>query len=122
MSRSRNFVFDGGLADYLETAILAALLTVFTLGLAFPWALCMNLSWRAKHTIVSGRRLEFTGTGGDLIGLWLKWIGLTIITLGIYLFWVSVSLERWIVEHTDFADGQQAYQYPRPAPPQSVAR
>ena len=29
---------------------------------------------------------------------------LLIITLGIYSFWVIPNLNRWIVEHTDFAD------------------
>ncbi len=43
-----------------------------------------------------------------------------IITLGIYLFWVSVDLERWIVERTDFADGQPAYLPQQQMPVQPV--
>ena len=29
---------------------------------------------------------------------------LTILTFGIYFFWVIPSLNKWVVEHTDFAD------------------
>jgi uncharacterized membrane protein YjgN (DUF898 family) len=37
-----------------------------------------------------------------LFGLWIKWFLLTIITLGIYLFWVRPRIQKWIVENTDF--------------------
>ncbi|MBI5647560.1 MAG: DUF898 family protein [Ignavibacteriae bacterium] len=102
MSKSTHFTFDGGVSTYFGTAILAALLTVFTAGLGFPWALCMKQRWITKHTLIDGRRLIFTAHGGGLILLWIKWMLLIFITLGIYSFWVGPNLQRWIVEHTDF--------------------
>ena len=48
--------------------------------------MCMKEKYRINHTIINGQRLSFVGRGGDLFVNWLKWILLTIITLGIYGF------------------------------------
>lgn len=98
----RPFTFDGSAGTYLGTSILAFLVTVFTLGLAFPFALVLRQRWQAKHTYIEGRRLVFTGTGVGLFGNWIKWLLLTIVTLGIYSFWVAPRLVKWIVEHQQF--------------------
>jgi len=104
VAKSANFTFDGGVATFWGTAILAALITMITLGICYPYALVLMQRWQAKHTFIQGRQLVFTGTGIGLFGLWIKWFLLCIITLGIYSFWVVPRLQQWIVEHTDFAD------------------
>ncbi len=96
--------FDGGLLQLIGWSILGSLITSFTLGLGFPWALCMVYGWKIKHTVIDGKRLQFNGKAIGLFGLWVKWLLLTIITLGIYGFWVSISLEKWKVSNTSFAD------------------
>ncbi len=98
----RDFEFDGGAGSFFVTGLLAYLVMLFTLGLGYPWALCMYQRWAVEHTLVQGRRLHFTGTGGDLIGLWIKWFFLSLITFSIYMFWIIPSLNRWIAEHTEF--------------------
>lgn len=102
MGRSATFKFDGGAGTYLGTGILAFLVTVLTLGIGLPFAIVLRQRWRAKHTLVSGRRLVFVGSGLQLFGLWLKWFFLIIVTLGIYAFWVAPRIQKWIVENTDF--------------------
>ena len=104
MGKSHNFTFDGGAATYVGTSILAFLVTVLTLGIAYPYALVLKQRWVAKHTYVEGRQLMFTGTGIGLFGNWIKWLFLCIITLGIYSFWVIPRVHKWVVEHTDFAN------------------
>lgn len=104
MAKSKNFVFDGGAGTYLGTAILATLITILTIGIAYPYALILVQRWKAKHTYIKGFQLKFTGTGIGLFGQWIKWFLLTIITFGIYGFWVYPRLQRWIVEHTDFSE------------------
>lgn len=106
MTKSKNFVFDGGAATYLGTSILAFLITVLTLGIAYPYALVLKQRWKAKHTYVKSYRLKFTGTGIGLFGNWIKWLFLCIVTLGIYSFWVAPRVTRWVVEHTDFDEHQ----------------
>lgn len=97
-----SFRFDGGAGSYLLVGIGSFLLAVCSLGLALPWAICMQYRWRTQHTIINGRRLRFTGSGGALFGNWVKWWLLTIITLGVYSFWVVPRLVRWTVERQDF--------------------
>lgn len=50
MSISKSFKFHGGAASYLGVGILSFLITVFSIGLAYPWAVCMQQSWIVEHT------------------------------------------------------------------------
>jgi uncharacterized membrane protein YjgN (DUF898 family) len=100
--KSGRFQFDGGAGTYLGTGILAALITIFTLGICYPFAMVLLERWRCKHTYIDGQRLVFTGTGIGLFGLWIKWFLLIIITVGIYSFWVAPRIQQWKVENTDF--------------------
>ena len=95
--------FDGGLLQLIGWNILGSLITMFTLGICFPWAICMIYNWEAKHTVIDGRRLSFDGKAVGLFGLWIKWLLLSIITLLIYSLWVGISLKKWRVKHTSFA-------------------
>ena len=62
----------------------------------------MIYSWEANHTVLDGRRLRFTGTALGLFGNWIKWLLLTIITFGIYGFWVGIALKKWKTSHLEF--------------------
>jgi len=104
VSTSTHFKFDGGVATYWGTFLLAALVTLVTIGIAYPWALCMKQRWVAKHTIIDGRRLRFTAGGMNLFGHWLLWWLLLVVTVGIYGIWLGPRLRRWVVEHTDFQE------------------
>lgn len=96
------FYFDGGAATYVGTGILAALISVFSLGIAVPFAIVLRQRWIAKHTFIEGRRLMFTGTGMGLFGNWIKWFILIVITGGIYSFWVVPRITKWKVEKQAF--------------------
>lgn len=95
--------FDGGLLQQLGWTILGVLLSTITLGLGVPWAVCFIESWKAKHTVIEGRRLAFDGNGLQLFGNYIKWFLLTVITLGIYSFWLNIKMTKWVVKHTHFA-------------------
>lgn len=95
--------FDGGLLSYIGWHILGAIITFFTLGICYPWALCMTYGWKINHTVVEGRRLKFNGTAIGLFGNWIKWFLLCLITAGIYSLWLHISLEKWKVKNTTFA-------------------
>ncbi|EAD6937669.1 DUF898 family protein [Listeria monocytogenes] len=92
--------FDGGLSQYIGWTILGALVTVFTAGICYPWALCMIYGWKINHTVIDGKRLRFQGSAVSLFGNWIKWLLLSIITIGIYSFWVFIKLEDWKVRNT----------------------
>lgn len=95
--------FDGGLLQLVSWRILGAFVTLCTLGICYPWAVCMVYRWETRHTVIDGRRLEFDGKALGLFGLWVKWWILCIVTLGIYTFWVSISIRKWKAKHTHFA-------------------
>ena len=94
--------FDGGLFQLIGWTMLGFLVTFFTFGICYPWAICMVLGWKTNHTIIEGRRLKFTGKAMGLFGNWIKWLLLIIITFGIYGFWVGIALEKWKVKNTVF--------------------
>ncbi|MBE6563127.1 MAG: DUF898 family protein [Ruminococcaceae bacterium] len=96
--------FDGNTLQLIGRILLAFLVTTITLGIAFPWMLCMMQRWQTKHTVINGRRLKFTGRGHQLIGRYILWSFLTIITLGIYSIWFGLGVKKWIVKHTVYAD------------------
>ncbi len=98
----RESYFDGGLFQLIAWRILGFLITVLTLGIAYPWAVCMVYGWEINHTVIEGRRLRFTGSAIGLFGNWIKWLLLTIITLGIYGFWVQIAIQKWKVRNTEF--------------------
>jgi uncharacterized membrane protein YjgN (DUF898 family) len=103
MAKDTRFTFDGGAGTYVGTIILGFFITVITLGICYPFALVLKQRWRAKHTYIDGQQLVFTGSAIGLFGHWIKWFLLSIITLGIYLFWVGPRLQRWITVNTEFA-------------------
>ena len=96
--------FDGGLLQLIGWKLLGVLITTITLGIAYPWAMCMVYNWEVKHTVINGKRLEFDGKAAQLFGNWIKWVLLCLITLGIYSFWLSISMKKWITKHTHFAE------------------
>lgn len=96
--------FDGGLLQLIGWSVLGFIITVFSFGILYPWAVVMVYGWRINHTVINGRRLQFSGTAMGLFGNWIKWLLLMFITLGIYSFWVGIALEKWRVKHTNFVN------------------
>ena len=96
--------WDGGVLDTIANAIVASLIMTFTCGIATPWAICYMWKFIISHVIVDGKRLSFDGNGGQLFGNWIKWFLLTIVTCGIYGFWVTPRLYNWIASHTHRED------------------
>lgn len=96
--------FDGKLLELFGWTILKNLITIVTLGIASPWAECMMLQFEIEHTVLNGKRLKFKGTGGSLFVERFKWVFLTIITLGIYSFWIPVKKTKWILSNIHFED------------------
>lgn len=95
--------FDGGLMQLIGWSLLGGLVTIVTLGFCYPWAVCMIFGWKINHTVIEGKRLHFNGTALSLLGNWIKWLFFCYITLGIYSFWVGITLEKWKVKNTSFA-------------------
>lgn len=107
--------FDGRLIQQIGWRLLAMLITDITIGICYPWALCMVKKWEIKHTVVEGKRLVFDGTGGQLLGKWIVWFLLSIITIGIYGLWVNIKMKKWVTMHIHYADEVEAPKAEEPA-------
>ena len=92
--------FDGGLLGLIGVNIFSAIITVISLGILLPYAYCYKQKWFAKHTVISRKRIIFDGKAISLIGHWLWWWFLTIITFGIYGLWLPIKLYSWKVKNT----------------------
>jgi len=98
--------FDGRLIQLVGWCLLGSIVLPFSLGFAFPWWLCKVYGWKVKHTIVEGKRLKFNGTGMSLFGHYILWSFLTIITLGIFGWWLVIFVNKWLAKNTTFADAE----------------
>lgn len=96
--------FDGGVFQRLGWKILGALVTIFTFGICYPFAICWFYSWETKHTVINGRRLKFQGTAGGLFGTWIICFLISIVTFGIYAFYVPIKIRKWRESNTFFED------------------
>jgi len=99
------FVFDGRVVNYVGVWLVGIVVTVRTLGLGFPFAVAIKERWRARHTLIEGRRLEFTGSALSLFFRRLLWEPLVLVTLGVYSLWVVPRVARWRVENLVFERG-----------------
>lgn len=127
----RGSYFDGTLLGFIGNRLLAWLLTIITLGIAAPWAVCMKKQWELEHTVVNNHRLKFTGNAAEAIGTWILYLivtyaalagaalllwnledspGSTRIVVGI-LIWIAILLYipftkiqimKWITKYTVF--------------------
>jgi uncharacterized membrane protein YjgN (DUF898 family) len=72
--------FDGGLLQLIGWQLLGSFITAISLGICFPWAVCMIYDWEIKHTTIEGKRLTFDGSAVNLFAQWIIWLLLTIVT------------------------------------------
>ena len=98
-----NSKFTGSLLGLIGTNILAGFIVLISFGVLIPWAVCIRQSWYAKHTYIEGKQLYFEGNAVELFGQYIKWFLLTLITLGIYGFWLNIKMKSWVVSKTRFA-------------------
>lgn len=94
--------FDGWLGQQVLITLLGAVISVLTLGLALPAAATASARWRATHTVLDGRRLTFDGKGAQLFGHYIKWWLLSVVTLGIYAWFIPNRLRAWKAKHTHY--------------------
>lgn len=81
-SQDNRSYFDGNSLQLIGWNILCSLISVITLGFGIPWAICLNIRWETRHTVINGKRLHFNGTAIQLFGRLILW-NLIIIAIGV---------------------------------------
>ncbi len=94
--------FTGSVWGWFGVRIVFMLGMMFSFGVAFPWLVCYRERYIASRTRINGRRIYFDGTGVQLIGKYIQWLLLSIITLGIYSLWLRLKIKKWVLSHTHF--------------------
>ena len=81
----------------------AYLLTLITFGIYGAWFQVKLIKFNADHTKfnVEGKRLgmRFTGEGGELFVIIVVGYLLSLVTFGIYSFWMMAKLLKWQVSN-----------------------
>ena len=98
--------------------MMVLLIVTLALEVCYPFALVFRERRKAKRSYIDGRPLVFTGSALGLFGHWIKWLFLSIVTFGVYLFWVGPRIQKWIWEHTTVASpdaGPPSQHWPAPS-------
>ena len=99
-------VFSGTTGGWFVNTLVASLIISFSFGIATPFAYCRMVKWTQDNTIYRGHKVIFKGKPSELMGKWIVWLLLTIVTLGIYAIWIPVKLDQWRVKNTDIVSKQ----------------
>lgn len=96
-------VFRGEAFEDFFRSLLVLIVSIVTLGLAYPAIKCWYLRWEISNTYINSRKLSFDGNAKQLYGNYINWFLLCIVTLGVYaVFFMPLNMERWITKHTHF--------------------
>ncbi len=97
--------YTGKGVDILGHVILGGFLMIITLGLYTPWYVNSLTRYICEHVQVvnpapgTTTSVEFIGSGSGLLGRFILWQILVIITLGLYSPWMMSEMYAYIVEN-----------------------
>lgn len=94
--------FEGKVIKLFFMKLGANLLALLTLGILLPAKICVVHRWRVNGQNINGLRMKFNGNAVQLLGKYILWWLLSIVTLGIYALFIPVRIEKWITKHSHF--------------------
>jgi uncharacterized membrane protein YjgN (DUF898 family) len=98
--RGINFdVQSGAMKQYLLTAAEGLLLTIFTLGLYWPFLCSRLIAIRWSSTLIAGQSLSYEVRHRDYALQWFKGMMLSMLTLGVYFPWHRAAMHRFEISH-----------------------
>ena len=90
---------DSQFVERFAFTILSKIVNLLTLYILKPYIMVTETKFLASRTVLDGRRLVFDGSGTILFADYIKWYFLTIVTLGVYAFFVRNRLLQYKVKH-----------------------
>lgn len=100
--------FDGRLIQLIGWTILCTLVNVITIFILYPVTMTWKIKWKYQHTVYDGKRLVFKGNGFGLLLKWILWLLLSVITIGIFLLFIPIKLEKWKASNTTLVDDKKS--------------
>ena len=104
MSENQKTVCNIGAFGLWFRIFVVGLVSTITIGIATPWMVVWLIGYVCDNTTVDGRKIEYTCTGGSLFGEMLIVCLLTIITFGIYSFWVPARTLKFHIKYIHIID------------------
>ncbi len=92
--------FDGNSFENMGYMIMLAVGSLLTCGILYPFLYSMYYKWHAKHTVYKGQRLFYDGSGGKFFLNFILIIILSVLTIGLYLPWGLVRINKYFIKHT----------------------
>ncbi|MCL1901101.1 MAG: hypothetical protein FWG51_01750 [Firmicutes bacterium] len=102
----RGSYFDGNYLAIWGIDLLFILITLCTITIGLPYAMCFRHGWICKHTVMDGKRMRFIGKSEALLGRFCIWFCLTVVTAGVWIFFIPVKIKKWYAENTFFYDDE----------------
>ena len=93
-------IFKANPIVYVLVLLGCSLLNLLTLTLLKPIFVTWKNRYIQNRLVIDGRRMEFDGNGIQLLGKYILWSLLKIITIGIYGFFVHIRMKKWVSKHT----------------------
>lgn len=94
---------------YLKMPFWGLLLFYIGFIAIFPIAIHGSYRYRMSRTSWRGIRFGYRGDRKEFVLLFFKWIGLTIITLGIYGAWMAMNMRNYLLGNVRFGDSEFEY-------------
>jgi uncharacterized membrane protein YjgN (DUF898 family) len=102
-------VFAAQLSEVTEIKIAAFALYFLAIIAVIPFAIHGALRYRMSRTSFKGIHFGYRGKLKELLWLFLKGVLLTVITLGIYSPWFTVSIRKYIINHIRAGNAELEY-------------
>jgi len=101
--------FRGKWSDIFWPGVVIALASIFTLGIAVPWAFMAYRKKVIALTYYNGQPLDYDGKGGEYFGEIIVGLLLTLVTIGFYSFlgFFQARLLRYDAAHTILPGGNR---------------
>ena len=98
-------IFKANPIVYVLVILGCSLLNLLTLTLLKPIFVTWKNRYIQNRLVIDGRRMEFDGNGIQLLGKYILWSLLKIVTIGIYGFFVHIRMKKWVSMHTHMKPG-----------------
>lgn len=99
----KHFAFTGTPGSFAVMYIVALLLMIIPF-VGFAFSFNYQNKWLLKNIKIDGRNLAYNAGFGEVWVLLFVGIILTVLTFGIYTFWFTPKLYRFVLAHTSYAD------------------
>lgn len=93
----------------LESALLAIIVLYVGLIVIIPFVIHGTLRYRLSMSTLRGIRFGYRGDRTRLAVDFIKYFLLTIVTLGIYSYWMNMKLRTYITKHIRYGDVEGDY-------------